>query len=126
MIHHLCARLLYPDLPDSPCGQPRTCIFDSDFSQQQINYIYQTSNKQKLGNFTIKKTDIQKQNFNNLTSKLFWWGRSQIITFRSTALISQKRRQSWNPLELLMRSGALPVLSSYAFTGKKVNLSPRI
>ena len=41
----------------------RTCIFDSDFSQQQINYFYQTSNKQKLGNFTMKNI-IQKQQTN--------------------------------------------------------------
>ena len=38
--------IMWPTIP--------TCIFDSDLSQQQINYFYQTSNKQKLGNFTMK------------------------------------------------------------------------
>ena len=40
------------------------CIFNSDFSQQ-INYFYKTSNKQKLGNFTMtsRHPKLEQLNF---------------------------------------------------------------
>ena len=59
LLHHIGNAFFFvQSLYISPCilrPTIRKCIFDSDFSHaQQINYFSQTSNKQKLGNFTMK------------------------------------------------------------------------
>ena len=84
LLHHIGNAFFFvQSLYISPCilrPTIRKCIFDSDFSHaQQINYFSQTSNKQKLGNFTMKnkhpKTTNKLQNhFGGRGAKLLLFG----------------------------------------------------
>ena len=84
LLHHIGNAFFFVQSPYiSPCilrPTIRKCIFDSDFSHaKQINYFSQTSNKQKLGNFTMKnkhpKTTNKLQNhFGGGGAKLLLFG----------------------------------------------------